>query len=50
MKIKNRSLSYEEVLALPQEKHRAPKRPPRIFRLLLKTLSAPGLKAVDWKE
>ena len=48
MKIKNRSLSYEEVLALPQEKRRAPKRPPRIFRLLLKTLSAPDLKAVDF--
>ena len=48
MKIKNRSLSYEEVLALPQEKRRAPKRPPRIFRLLLKTLSASDLKAVDF--
>lgn len=48
MKIKNRTLSYDEVLALPAEKHLPPKRPNLFFRTLLRTLSSPDLKATDF--
>lgn len=48
MKIKNRSLSYEAVLALPKEKQLSPKQPPMFFRWLLKTLSAGDLKATNF--
>ncbi len=48
MKIKNRSLSYEAVLALPKEKQLPPKQPPMFFRWLLKTLSAGDLKATNF--
>lgn len=48
MKIKNQSLSYEEVLALPTQEHVRPRRPAMFFRWLLKTLSAGDLKATDF--
>ena len=48
MKIKNRTLSYEEVLKMPEEKHVLPKRPGLFFRRLLKMLSAQDLKATDF--
>lgn len=48
MKIKNRELSYEEVLALPQEEHVLPRKSSLFFRTLLKTLSAADLKATDF--
>ena len=48
MKIRNRVLSYDEVMRLPAEKHRMPQRPPRIIRTLLKAFSAPELKSVNF--
>jgi len=48
MKIKNRDLPYDEVLAIPREPHLPPKRPTMLFRTLLKTLSARELRAVDF--
>ena len=48
MKIKNRTLAYEEVLKIPKEKHVQPKRPSVPFRWLLKTLSKADLKATDF--
>ena len=48
MKIKTRSLSYGEVLDLPKEKHQAPKKPSMFIRTLLKTLSNPELKSVNF--
>lgn len=48
MKIKNRDLPYDEVLAIPREPHLLPKRPTMLFRTLLKTLSARELRAVDF--
>ncbi len=48
MKIKNKPLSYEEVLALPKQEHIPPKRPALFFRWLLKTLSAGDLKATEF--
>ena len=48
MKIKNRELSYAEVMALPQEKHMQPKRPDLFFRTLFKVLGTPDLKATDF--
>ena len=49
MKIKNKPLSYAQVMALPREKRRKPRRPGRFFRWLLKTLSAGELKEVDFQ-
>ncbi len=48
MKIKNRVLSYEEVLKMPKQPHEKPLRPSMLFRTLLKTLSRPDLKATDF--
>lgn len=48
MKIKNRTLSYDEVLAIQPEPHMPPKRPSMFFRTLLKALSSPELHAVDF--
>ena len=48
MKIKNRDLPYDKVLAIPREPHLPPKRPTMFFRTLLKALSAPELRAVDF--
>ena len=49
MKIKTAPLSYEQVIALPPEAHRKPLRPSRPVRWLLKTLSAPELKKVNFQ-
>ena len=45
MKIKTKSKSYREVMALPTPPHRDPKRPGRFFRWLVKTASAADIKA-----
>ena len=46
MKIKTKDLRYEEVLALPLEKHRNPMRQTGAARLLLKAVSFFDLRAV----
>ncbi len=45
MKIKCKNLSVEEVLALPPQKHKKPRKQNPFFRLLLRVLSAPDLMA-----
>ena len=49
MKIKTRKKSYEEVMALPVEPHRKPKRPNLLFRTLLKIVSTPDLIATRFR-
>ena len=49
MKIKEKALSYEEVMALPREDRGKPRRPSPLFRLLLKTLSGADLKATHFQ-
>ena len=49
MKIKCRTMPYDEVIGLPKEKHQMPKRPHIFFRTLLKILSAPDLKSTDFR-
>ncbi|MBQ5893267.1 MAG: 1-acyl-sn-glycerol-3-phosphate acyltransferase, partial [Clostridia bacterium] len=46
MKIKTVQKSYDDVLAIPPEKHQKPKRVSILFRLLLKLVSLPDLLAV----
>lgn len=48
MKIKNRALSYDEVLDIRPEPHLPPKRPSMFYRTLLKVLSKSELRAVDF--
>lgn len=48
MKIRTREKSYEEVMALPREKHRNPMRQTGAIRLLLKAVSSFDLRAVDF--
>ena len=48
MKIKTKTLSYEEVMAIPEEAHKKPATQQPFFRWLLKTLSAGELKAVNF--
>ena len=48
MKIRTREKSYEEVMALPKEKHRNPMRQAGAIRLLLKAVSSFDLRAVDF--
>lgn len=48
MKIKIKDMALEEVLARPVGLHRSPVRPARIFRLLLKLLSLPDLRATHF--
>ncbi len=48
MKIKVKELKYEDVLAKPVGIHRLPLRPGLVFRTLLKVLSGPDLKAVNF--
>ncbi len=48
MKIKIKDMAIEEVLARPVGLHRSPVRPARIFRLLLKLLSLPDLRATHF--
>lgn len=49
MKIKERPLSYDQVVALPREDRGKPRRPSPLFRLLLKTLSGADLKATHFQ-
>ncbi len=49
MKIKTKRLTYDEVLALPTEKHMKPKRQSMFFRLLLRLVSIPDLFATHFK-
>ena len=49
MKIKITDKSYEEVMALPQEKHKKPKRPNRFIRTLMKVVSLPDLRATHFR-
>lgn len=48
MKIKTAAMKYEDVLALPEQKHEKPKRPGMLFRTLVKLLSAGDLRATDF--
>ena len=48
MKIKVIRKSYDEVMALPRRKHRKPIKPNILFRTLLKIVSAPDLKKVNF--
>ncbi len=49
MKIKTLEKTYEEVLALPVKKRKKPVRPGMLFRILLRVLSAPELKKVNFE-
>lgn len=48
MKIKQKEMRYEDVLALPSEERLRPKRPDWFFRTLLKLASAPDLHATGF--
>ena len=48
MKIRTEEKSYEEVLALPREKHLNPMRQTDVIRLLLKAVSFFDLRAVGF--
>ena len=48
MKIKIKDMKYEDVLARPVEKHKSPLRPNIAFRTLLKLLSVPELRSVNF--
>ena len=50
MKIKIKEKAYEEVLALPVERHRSPVRPMWMFRFLLKILSLPDLRVTHFEH
>lgn len=49
MKTKVINKSYEEVLAIPREKHQKPIKPNWLFRTLLKLVSLPDIIATDFK-
>ena len=49
MKIKVKDLPYEQVLALPEQKHLPPKKPSLAFRALLKAVSQSDLKATNFR-
>ena len=48
MKTKVKNATYDEVMALPREPHRLPKRPNLLFRTLMRVLGAPDLKQVGF--
>ena len=48
MKIKVIDKSYDEVMAIPRRKHKKPIKPSMLFRTLLKLVSAPELKKVNF--
>lgn len=48
MKIKIKEKSYEEVIALPREKHQNPMKQLKVIRMLLKAVSCFDLKAVGF--
>ena len=49
MKIKVKNKRYEEVIALPKQKYRKPLKISIPFRILLKVLSMPDIKAMDFE-
>lgn len=49
MKIKVVEKSYEEVMALPKQKHKKPHRPNLFFRTLMRLVSIPDLKKTSFK-
>ena len=49
MKIKTANKSYDQVLALPVEPHKKPKKPNILFRTLLKIVSTPDLIATRFR-
>lgn len=49
MKIKIINKSYDEVMAIPREKHVKPKKPNILFRTLLKLVSLPDIIATHFK-
>lgn len=49
MKIKTVYMDIEEVLAQPVQQHVYPKRSNIFFRMLLRAVSAPDLKATNFK-
>ena len=49
MKIKLTEKSYDEIMALPEEKHRKPIKPNMFFRTLLKLVSVPGLLSAKFE-
>lgn len=48
MKIKTKTMSYDEVMRLPRPAAKPPKKPSRLFSLLLRVASAPDLKDVGF--
>ncbi|MBR2721663.1 MAG: 1-acyl-sn-glycerol-3-phosphate acyltransferase [Clostridia bacterium] len=48
MKMKVRNIPYEEVLKLPRLKRRKPRKPSRFLAALVRVLSAPTLKKIDY--
>ena len=48
MKIRIIEKSYSEVMSLPKEEHKPPKRPSILFRTLMKLLSVPTLRTADF--
>lgn len=48
MKIKIIEKSYEEVMALPKQKHKKPQRPNMFFRTLMRLVSIPDLKKTSF--
>ncbi len=49
MKIKTKEKSYEEVLAIPQPKHKKPMKQNLLFRSILRIVSTPDLLATGFK-
>ena len=49
MKIKALKKEYDEVMSLPKEPRKKPKRPNFFFRTLMKVLSAPELRSLNFK-
>ena len=49
LKIKIEDMSYDRVMALPEQEHTLPRRPNMLFRTLLKTVSGGELRAVNFK-
>lgn len=48
MKIKTAKMDYDAVMAIPKEAHKSPAKQSPVLRWVMKTASAPELKAVDF--
>ena len=48
MKIKTYKMSYDEVLKLPRLKHKKPRKPSRFLATLVRVISAPTLKKINF--